>query len=157
MGTTMNDKAKVKVPPPLFFLTPLAGGLALQMVFPLRFLPAGSLQLAIGVSIAIIGLAFSLIAARTLVRAKTDLMFTKSTTAVVIRGPYQISRNPIYAGASLMYVGVAIALNSLWSLGLFPAAILLILLGAILPEERYLEQKFGREYLTYKSRVRRWL
>ncbi len=28
---------------------------------------------------------------------------------------------------------------------------------AILPEEEYLERKFGEQYLTYKKRVRRWL
>jgi len=27
----------------------------------------------------------------------------------------------------------------------------------ILREERYLERKFGHEYLSYKSRVRRWI
>ena len=47
-----------------------------------------------------------------------------------------------------MYLGGAIALNSAWVLGLFPAAITLIILGAILPEERYLEQKCGQEYLA---------
>lgn len=138
-------------------MTPLAAELALHLAFPPRFLPTGCPQLAIGVSVAIIGLVFSVSAARTLVRSKTDLMFTKSTTAVVIRGPYRLSRNPIYAGASAMYLGGAIALNSLWVPGLFPAAVLLILLGAILPEERYLDQRFGQEYVSYRSMVRRWL
>ena len=157
MGTTMNDKAKVKVPPPLFFLTPLAGGVALQMVFPLRFLPEGSLQLAIGVPIMVLGLAFSLAAARTLVRAKTDLMFTKSTSQIVMLGPFRISRNPIYVGSTVMFMGAAIAFNSLWILGLFPVAVSLVLLGAIRPEEQFLEKKFGQEYLQYKTNVRRWL
>jgi protein-S-isoprenylcysteine O-methyltransferase Ste14 len=29
--------------------------------------------------------------------------------------------------------------------------------GVILREERYLERKFGKEYLDYKSSVRRWI
>lgn len=56
-----------------------------------------------------------------------------------------------------MYLGGAVALNSLWVLGLFPAAVLLVLLGAILPEERYLDRRFGQEYVRYRSMVGRWL
>ena len=29
--------------------------------------------------------------------------------------------------------------------------------GAILPEERYLEGKFGDEYASFKASVRRWI
>ena len=40
---------------------------------------------------------------------------------------------------------------------LVPIVVFLALFGAILPEERYLEDKFGQEYLGYKAKVRRWL
>ena len=98
MDETTTDKAKVILPPPLFFVMPLAAGIALHIAFPLRFLPAGWLQLAIGVFIAIIGLAFSLTAVRTLARTRTDVVFTKATSHIVTHGPYRISRNPIYVG-----------------------------------------------------------
>ena len=50
----------------------------------------------------------------------------------------------------------------LWVLGtftfLFAAALALILhFGVILREERYLEAKFGEEYLALKRSVRRWI
>jgi protein-S-isoprenylcysteine O-methyltransferase Ste14 len=48
-------------------------------------------------------------------------------------------------------------LNLVWPLLLLPALLLLVQIYVISREERYLERKFGREYLQYKSRVRRWL
>ena len=157
MVDNITDRAPVKVPPPLFFLVPFGVGVALQFAVPQAFLPTGWLQLAIGLPILGMGLAFALWTVRTLTSAGTDVVFTKSTTTVVIRGPYQLSRNPIYVGASTMFIGGAIAVNSVWPLALFPVAVLLVLFRAIRPEERYLEQKFGQGYLSYKSMVRRWL
>jgi hypothetical protein len=44
-----------------------------------------------------------------------------------------------------------------WSLVLFPAAVLLVLWGAIHPEERFLHKRFGAPYDDYTRRVHRWL
>ena len=44
-----------------------------------------------------------------------------------------------------------------WGLVLFPAAVLLVLWGAIHPEERFLHEQFGAPYDDYTRRVRRWL
>ena len=155
--TSSPDKAQVTVPPPLFFLVPFGVGVAVQLAVPIRFLPLGWIQLAAGLPLVVMGLAFSLTAARKLMGAETDLMFTKSTSVILDRGPYRLSRNPIYIGASVMYIGAGIAVNSVWPLALFPVAIMLVLFRAILPEERYLETKFGQPYRDYKSAVRRWL
>jgi protein-S-isoprenylcysteine O-methyltransferase Ste14 len=45
----------------------------------------------------------------------------------------------------------------LWAIILLPVALLVIQRGVIEREERYLERKFGEEYLSYKARVRRWI
>ena len=47
--------------------------------------------------------------------------------------------------------------NALWAILLLPAALLVIQRGVIEREERYLERKFGEEYLSYKAQVRRWI
>ena len=57
----------------------------------------------------------------------------------------------------MCYVGVAILLNTAWPLLLLPLVLLVMHRGVILREERYLEQKFGDEYIDYKMRVRRWI
>ena len=147
----------MKVPPPLLFLIPFLIGVAVQLAVPIRFLPLGWVQLAVGLPLAVMGLAFSLTATRTLMGAGTDLMFKKSTSVILDRGPYRLSRNPIYLGTSVVYIGAGIAVNSVWPLALFPVVVLLVLFRAIHPEERYLETKFGQPYRDYKSAVRRWL
>ena len=47
--------------------------------------------------------------------------------------------------------------NSLPSALLLPLVLVTMRRGVIEREERYLERKFGEEYLNYKTRVRRWV
>jgi protein-S-isoprenylcysteine O-methyltransferase Ste14 len=58
---------------------------------------------------------------------------------------------------TMMYAGIAALRNALWAIVLLPVALLVIQRGVIEREERYLERKFGEEYLSYKARVRRWI
>ena len=81
----------------------------------------------------------------------------KPTTAIVKSGPYRFSRNPIYLAFSLLVLGIACALNSLWLLGTLAAAVSVMSFVVIPREERYLESRFGAEYLDYKTKVGRWL
>ena len=50
-----------------------------------------------------------------------------------------------------------VPLNSFWVLISFIPSAILVYYVAIKQEERYLERKFGDEYLLYKNKVRRWL
>ena len=75
----------------------------------------------------------------------------------VTAGPYRYSRNPLYLGANVFcFFGAALLFGS-------PAALILTILHLpfvnlmIRREERQLEQKFGDQFRTYKTRVRRWL
>ena len=58
---------------------------------------------------------------------------------------------------ALIYAGIAARTNALWAILLLPVALLVIQRGVIEREERYLEGKFGDEYLSYKAQVRRWI
>jgi protein-S-isoprenylcysteine O-methyltransferase Ste14 len=81
----------------------------------------------------------------------------KPTTSIIERGPFRITRNPMYLQMVLVCIGVAIALMNIWLFMLTPLCAWLLQRTAIIPEERYLEVKFGDAYLDYKSRVPRWL
>jgi protein-S-isoprenylcysteine O-methyltransferase Ste14 len=54
-------------------------------------------------------------------------------------------------------IGFAIILANVWILLLTPMGAWVLQRFAILPEEAYLERKFGEEYLSYKRKVPRWL
>jgi protein-S-isoprenylcysteine O-methyltransferase Ste14 len=81
----------------------------------------------------------------------------KPTPQLVDRGPFRITRNPMYLQMILICLGVAVILGNVWILVMTPFCAWVLQRFAILPEEAYLERKFGAQYLAYKHRVRRWL
>jgi protein-S-isoprenylcysteine O-methyltransferase Ste14 len=81
----------------------------------------------------------------------------RPASGLVMDGPFRYSRNPAYVSFTMIYAGVASLKNSLWAILLLPVVLHIIRHHAIEREERYLERRFGEEYLRYKSQVRRWL
>lgn len=77
------------------------------------------------------------------------------TKHLMTDGPYRFSRNPMLSGTYLYYIGVLIALWSLWALAVFVAVATLMTLQ-VRSEEKRLEADFGQEYLDYKNKVRRF-
>ena len=57
----------------------------------------------------------------------------------------------------MIYAGIAVLRNSLWTILLLPLVVYVIQREVIGREERYLERAFSEEYLAYKARVRRWV
>ncbi len=152
-----RDHANVRFFPPLAYAAPMAAGLAVHFAFSDRFLPQGWVQLAAGLPLMAASGLLVAWASMTMRRAGTPVGARSSTTAVVVRGPFRFSRNPMYLSLTGLYVGIAVSVNALWVLVLLPIALVSITVGVIAREESYLERKFGTEYISYKSRVRRWL
>ncbi len=157
MGT--HDTAGVIAPPPLVYLAGLALGLGADWLLHLPSLPERSASggLWLGLAFGGFGLLLILWAGGRFIGARTPLPPHRPTTALVTEGPYRRSRNPIYLGMALIYLGVVCATASLGILVFFPLVILIMEFGVIRREERYLERKFGAEYRRYKASVRRWL
>jgi protein-S-isoprenylcysteine O-methyltransferase Ste14 len=151
-----NDHAQVVINPFLIYIACGLCGFFLQNFFPLPFIPQAEARV-IGVIIMIINLILGLTAVRNMFAAKTSLSPYRPTTALVLSGPYRFSRNPIYIGLTLLYIGLVTYLQLPWGLVLLPIVIGLVTVWVIVPEEKYLEQKFGPEYLSYKATVRRWI
>jgi protein-S-isoprenylcysteine O-methyltransferase Ste14 len=150
------DSAGVIAPPPLIYLAGLAVGFALEALLPGTSLPdalawiAGGVLLLAGVALlASFNTAFQ--------RKGTAVEPWKPTTAIVTTGPYRLTRNPAYVGMALVYIGIALLSQALWVLLPLPLVLAIVDRAVIAREERYLERKFGEEYLDYKRRVRRWV
>ena len=79
------------------------------------------------------------------------------TATLVTGGIYTYTRNPMYVGMTLMLLGWSLWLGSVYALILPVTFVLYMNRFQIAPEEKALHARFGTEFLTYKSRVRRWL
>jgi protein-S-isoprenylcysteine O-methyltransferase Ste14 len=150
------DRADIAFLPPFIPAAAILLGLGLHFLWPVEFLPGDGASwfgwLLFATALAIAGAA-----AYEMKRAHTHVDVRKPSTRLVTGGIFEHSRNPIYLSMTLAVVAVAGIFNSFWVLLLAaPAALALQKLG-IEPEERYLERKFGRDYLDYKARVGRWI
>jgi protein-S-isoprenylcysteine O-methyltransferase Ste14 len=151
-----RDTAGVIAPPPLIYLGSLGIGFGLDALIGTGSVPS-TVRVPIGAAsiIAAGGLLASFLSAFR--RAETPVDPYTPSEAIVTDGPYRLTRNPAYLGMALMYAGIAIVANAPWALVPLPVAIAIIDRGVIAREERYLERKFGRPYVDYKRRVRRWI
>ncbi len=150
------DSANVIALPPVIYGVAVVIGLVIHYIFPLRFLPSTP-ALWLGILLVLLSLIVVISAFRALARAKTPFDVRKPTTALVSDGAFRFSRNPMYLSLTLLYLGIASLVNSLWLLLLVLPVVILIQRGVIEREERYLERKFGQAYLLYKGQVRRWV
>jgi protein-S-isoprenylcysteine O-methyltransferase Ste14 len=155
-----RDAAAVRVFPPAVPLLTILIGVGLNRVIPLelgleRSVPARYWIGGAIVTLAILGLGFySVLLVR---RSGQSENPWKPTTEILKRGPFRFTRNPMYLQMVLICLGFAIILSNPWILLLTPVCAWILQVFAILPEEAYLERKFGENYLSYKRAVRRWL
>jgi protein-S-isoprenylcysteine O-methyltransferase Ste14 len=155
-ASNLADHAGVRVPPPLIYLVLFGLGLLLHQIVPISFLPVMPARVAalicLGYGVLLVGWSNLLFR-----RAHTSLVPIKPSTALVVRGPYRLTRNPMYLGLLYVYIALALWLGVVWPLILVPLLVLAVQRLAIAKEERYLEQKFGDAYRQYRAHVRRWI
>jgi protein-S-isoprenylcysteine O-methyltransferase Ste14 len=151
-----SDNAGVIMRPPMLVLATFLVGFAIELLWP-TCLPGGRAFLVLGLPFIAGGVVLMAAAMRQFRAAGTHVETWRPTQAIVTRGVYARTRNPIYLAMLAIYVGLGIEINSVWVLALAVPLLFVLRYGVIAREERYLERKFGAEYLAYKARVRRWL
>ena len=72
-------------------------------------------------------------------------------------GPFRYTRNPMYLSLLPLYVGGSLLFQLPWAWIMLLPVFLALHFGVVIPEEKYLEDKFGEAYLRYKQHVRRWI
>jgi protein-S-isoprenylcysteine O-methyltransferase Ste14 len=158
MKSELPDNPGIIAPPPLIYAGPLIVGLILHALFPVRlvrFLPR-MVRAILGGSLVGFALTFITIGFRTMRHAHTNVDPRQPTTTLVVEGPFRVTRNPLYLSLTLFYTGITILVNTFWTALLLPVILIVMRKGVIDREERYLERKFGEQYLHYKASVRRW-
>ncbi len=153
-----NDEkgAAVKFPPPLIFLAVIMTAYSVHYFFPVG-LGGLSVLKCIGTLVVFVGVVVLFLTSRYFKRAETNIEPWKPTTQIISTGVYGYSRNPIYLAFCFVQIGIAVFLNSFWILISFIVSAVLVYYVAIKKEEAYLEIKFGKDYMHYKNKVRRWL
>lgn len=149
------DSPRVIAPPPLIYAGGLLAGWALQRLRPWPLLPS-SWARPIGLTLLVAGLV-GLAGLLAFLRVHTSPNPYRPAAHLVMSGPYRFTRNPMYLGFTLWYLGASAWMNSLWPLLLLPVVLIVMQRGVIAREEAYLERRFGGEYAAYRARVRRWL
>jgi len=93
----------------------------------------------------------------TLSRHNTSAEPFQVPTSLVTVGTFRWSRNPMYLGATLMLVGIAVALGTVTPLLVLPLYMSVMELRIVRPEEKVMLERFGEEYGRYRAGVRRSL
>lgn len=151
----------IHVAPPLIFIAGFLAGATIEWLWLEINLVRGSASQAplrvAGVVLMHMGAALALWGVHTFRRAKTTIMPFRAPSAMVRRGPYRFTRNPMYVGMTLGYVGLSLFCNVGWPLILLPIVLFTLVKLVITREETYLESVFGDDYRDYRQSVRRWL
>jgi protein-S-isoprenylcysteine O-methyltransferase Ste14 len=155
-----GDSAGVRFPPPLYFVAGLAVGFAIESwlggpLFPRQAAPG--FWLVPGAGLIVAGLVSAVSGMVTMKRMGSNIRPDRPATALVVRGPYRWTRNPMYVGLGLVSAGIAVAANAVWPLLMVVVTLAIVRRRVIAREEAYLERAFGREYRRYRDRVPRWL
>jgi protein-S-isoprenylcysteine O-methyltransferase Ste14 len=90
-------------------------------------------------------------------KTTVDPRFPAKSSALVTRGVYALSRNPMYVGFALFLCALVVYLRSPYLLTVVVVFVLYMNRFQIAPEERALQQQFADDYAVYKQKVRRWL
>lgn len=152
---TDPEPAEILAPAPILAFGALAVGGALHLLRPVSPFPTPWNLLAGGILV-LVGFGILLSGLRTMRRIGKSPPHEDEPSEVLTDGPFKYTRNPLYLGVTVVYLGATTLLNSLWPVA--PLVLLVWYFDRVAKrEEAYLEATFGEEFTEYRDTVRRWL
>ena len=151
-----EENKKMRIKPPHIAILLLFLSWLINYLFP-QFRFIFGIYRYIGIVILILGLSITFYSFYLFKKNKTPILPGEKPKFMVAKGTYKFTRNPMYLGVTTALLGISIYIGNLLSL-ISPVVFFLIMNYIYIPfEERLMENIFKKDYVRYKSKVRRWI
>ncbi len=162
LATVVNnfeqDSPGVNIMPPKVFYTCLILGALLEFIIPSDFpFLEKPLRIVLGLGLGTTGFTFMMLAHEKFKRIGNNVPTNLPATTLVVHSAYRFSRNPMYVGGSAFFLGIGLAVGSLWMMASYLPLGLYLSFYVIPREEAYMDRRYGDAYRAYSRQVRRWL
>ena len=146
----------IKIPPPILVLILVSSNYFSSKKIDLIHLPNQDL---ISIIILLIGMLILINPIFKFIKSKTtiDPIKFKKVNKLIISGIYKYSRNPMYLGLLMIVISTSIFYLNIFSITTPFLFYCWINRFQIKREEIFLTEKFGKEYMSYKTKTRRWI
>ena len=146
----------IKIPPPLIVLILVISIFFSSKKIDLIHIP---FQLPISIFILSVGILIFINPVLQFIKSKTTINPIKfdEVDKLVTSGIFKYSRNPMYLGMLMIIISTSIFYLNIYSILTPFIFVLWINKFQIKREEVFLTKKFGKEYLSYKNKTRRWV
>ena len=146
----------LKIPPPLIVLILVFSNFLSSKKVDVVLIPNQTL---VSILILLIGILILIVPVSKFIKSKTtiDPIKFKKVNKLVTSGIYKYSRNPMYLGLLLIVISSSILYLNIYSVMTPIFFYYWINRFQIKREEIFLTEKFGKEYVLYMTRTRRWI
>jgi len=145
-----------KILPPTYFFVCLISSIVLDFLFPIKNIIPKPFNY-LGIIFIIFGSVINIITDNMFKDKKTTVKPHETPSAFIDHGLFKISRHPMYLGMFSILLGTSTLLMSISSF-LSPILFVIAMEKIFIPiEEKNMKKKFGKKYIDYKKRVRKWI
>ena len=153
------DKPGVLAPPPLIAFVTLVAGLVLDRLVPIGAVGAivpRSWRLVVAAALFLLSGWIVFRAIRAFRTVGTNFDVRKPALALATGDIYVRTRNPMYQALGILLLALAVGAASDWTVLLLVPWLLVMHVGVVRREERYLTARFGDDYRRYQAQVPRY-
>lgn len=143
--------------PPVYFICGAILIILTRFVYPIGVFKPDTILIVIGIIFLLIGLPIGFSSLYLFKKNKTTLNPNDKSNYLVIRGPYKLTRNPMYLSMTLNLIGISLLLGSISSIVITIILVAILHFKIIPVEEKIMADTFGKPYLEYCKRVQRWI